>query len=167
MDTGDKEVKSEIPETDRPTNVVKIFEVDPQSSSVLGINWNVDTDRLIVCLGTEQQINWANVNQGIVISFVSAVFDTLEICSLFTITRIFLLKSFWAAMRQAWDKESNNYQQVFVANRAAAILEKLSMDQWRHVKAIEITDDIGNSKMSIEGLRESVLVVNRGRRGCN
>ena len=36
--------------------VVKIFEVEPQSSSILGLNWNVDTDSLIVCRGTEQEI---------------------------------------------------------------------------------------------------------------
>ena len=46
--TSDDEVKSHIPETDRSTKVVKTFEAEPQSPSILGLNWNVDTDSLIV-----------------------------------------------------------------------------------------------------------------------
>ena len=102
--TSDEEVKSHIPETDRSTKVVKTFEAEPQSSSILGLNWNVDTDSLIICRGTEQEVP-AKITQRIVLSFVSAVFDPLEICSPFTIRMRFLLKSIWAAMEQAWDKE--------------------------------------------------------------
>ena len=51
--SSDDEVKTQIPEADRSTKNVKTFEVEPQSSSVLGLNWNVDTDNLIVCRGTE------------------------------------------------------------------------------------------------------------------
>ena len=32
--TNDEEVKSQIPETDRSTKVVKTFEAEPQSSSI-------------------------------------------------------------------------------------------------------------------------------------
>ena len=102
--TSDEEVKSHIPETDRSTKVVKTFEAEPQSSSILGLNWNVDTDSLIVCRGTEQEVP-AKITQRIVLSFVSAVFDPIGICSHFTIRMRFLLKSIWAAMGQAWDKE--------------------------------------------------------------
>ena len=35
---SDEEVKSQIPETDRSTKVVKTFEAEPQSSSILGLN---------------------------------------------------------------------------------------------------------------------------------
>ena len=276
---SDEEVKSQIPETDRSTKVVKTFEAEPQSSSILGLNWNVETDSLIVCRGTEQEVP-AKITQRIVLSFVSAVFDPLGICSPFTIRMRFLLKSIWAAMGQAWDKElsaehsklfsdwcselreirtmsinrlyfengctnlrlhiftdaseeamcivaylqdeatlkltyvigkcrvapirhttipklelqaavygvrlkrqilrehdvkidkvyhwtdsstvlqwlqsAHKKQQVFVANRAAEILESSSMDQWRHVKGIENPADIGTRGMSIEGLKESV-----------
>ena len=275
---SDEEVKSHIPETDRSTKVVKTFEAEPQSSSILGLNWNVDTDSLIVCRGTEQEVP-AKITQRIVLSFVSAVFDPLGICSPFTIRMRFLLKSIWAAMGQAWDKElsaehsklfsdwcselreirtmsinriyfengctnlrlhiftdaseeamcivaylqdeatlkltyvigkcrvapirhmtvpklelqaavygvrlrnqilnehdvkidkiyhwtdsstvlqwlqaAHKKQQVFVANRAAEILEHSSMDQWRHVKGVENPADIGTRGMSIEGLKES------------
>ena len=44
--TSDDEVKSQIPETDRSTKVVKTFEAESQSSSILGLNWNVDTYNL-------------------------------------------------------------------------------------------------------------------------
>ena len=54
--TSDDEVKSQIPETDTSTKVVKTFEAEPQSSSILGLNWSVDTDSLIVCRGTEQEV---------------------------------------------------------------------------------------------------------------
>ena len=102
--TSDDEVKSQIPETDRSTKVVKTFEAESQSSSILGLNWNVDTDSLIVCRGTEQEVP-AKITQRIVLSFVSAVFDPLGKCSPFTIRMRFLLKSIWASMGKAWDKE--------------------------------------------------------------
>ena len=54
--TNDHEVNSQIPETDRSTKVVKTFEAEPQFSSILRLNWNVDTDSLIVCRGTEQDV---------------------------------------------------------------------------------------------------------------
>ena len=95
--TSDDEVKTQITEADRSTKIVKAFEAEPQSSSILGLNWNVDTDELIVCRGTEQEVP-ANISQRIVLSFESAAFDPLGICSLFTIRMRFLLKSIWAAM---------------------------------------------------------------------
>ena len=54
--TSDEEVKTQITEADRSTKVVETFETEPQSSSILGLNWNVDTDSLIVCRGTEQEV---------------------------------------------------------------------------------------------------------------
>ena len=263
--TSDEEVKSQIPETDRSTKVVKTLEAEPQSSSILGLNWNVETDSLMVCRGIEQELP-AKI--------------TLGICSPFTIRMRFLLKSIWASMGQAWDKElsaqhsklfsdwcselreirtmsrnrlyfengctnlrlhiftdasgeamfivaylqdettlkltyvigkcrvapirhmtipklelqaavygvrlrkqilnkhdvridkiyhwtnsstvlqwlqaARKKQQVFVANRAAEILENSSMDKWRHVKGVENPADIGTRGITIEGLKESV-----------
>ena len=55
-----------------------------------------------------------------------------------------------------WLQAAHKKQQVFVANRAAEILENSSMDQWRHVKGVENPADIGTREMSIEGLKESV-----------
>ena len=102
--TSDDEVKSQIPETERSTKVVKTFKAEPQLSSILALNWNVDTDSLIVCRRIEQEV-LAEITQRIVLSFVSAVFDPLRICSTFSIRLRFLLKSIGAAIGQAWHKE--------------------------------------------------------------
>ena len=45
---------------------------------------------------------------------------------------------------------------MFVAIRAAEILENSSLDQWRHVKGVENPADVGTQGMSIESLKESV-----------
>ena len=55
-----------------------------------------------------------------------------------------------------WLQAAHKKQQVFVANRAAEILENSSMDQWRHFKGVENPADIGTRGMSIEGLNKSV-----------
>ena len=98
--TSDDEVKTQIPEADRATKVVKTFEAEPKLSSIPGLNWNLDTDNLIVCRGTvpEVPVKITQIN-------VSAVFDPPGICSPFTIRMRFLLKSNWAAIGQARDKE--------------------------------------------------------------
>ena len=108
--TSDDEVKSQIPETDRSTKVVKTFDAEPQSSSILGLNWNVIADSLIVCRRIEQEVT-AKLSQRFVLSFVSAVFDPLGICSPFTMRMRFLLKSIWAAMGQAWTKSGQQSTQ--------------------------------------------------------
>ena len=96
--TNDEEVKSQISEADTSTKIVK------QSFSKLEMNWNVDRGSLRVCRGTEQEVP-AKITQRIVLSFVSAVFDPLGIFSQFRIGMRFLLKSIWAAMGKAWDRE--------------------------------------------------------------
>ena len=55
-----------------------------------------------------------------------------------------------------WLQAAHKKQQVFVANRAAEILENSSMDQWRRVIGVESPADIGTRGMFIEGLKESV-----------
>ena len=52
-----------------------------------------------------------------------------------------------------WLQAAHKKQHVFVANRAAEILESTSMDQWRHFKGVENTADIGTRGMFIEGPR--------------
>ena len=61
-----------------------------------------------------------------------------------------------SSMVVQWLQAAHKKQQVFVANRAAEILENSSMDQWRHVKGVENSAQKGTRGMSIEGLRESV-----------
>ena len=55
-----------------------------------------------------------------------------------------------------WLQAAHKNQQVFVANRAADILENSSMDQWRHVKGVKNPAEIGTRGMSIENLKEPV-----------
>ena len=55
-----------------------------------------------------------------------------------------------------WLQAAHKKKQVFVANRAAEILEISPMDQWRHVKGVENPADIGTRGMSFKGLKESV-----------
>ena len=55
-----------------------------------------------------------------------------------------------------WLQAAHKKQEVFVANRAAEILENSSMDQWRHVKGVENPAKIGTRGKYIEGLKESV-----------
>ena len=97
--TSDEEVKSHIPETDRSTKVVKTFEAEAQSSSIIGLNWNVDTDSLIVCRGTEQEVP-AKITQRIVLSFVSAVFAHLG----YVHHSPYECGSYSKASGQRWDK---------------------------------------------------------------
>ena len=52
-------------------------------------------------------------------------------------------------------KSAHKKKQVFIAIRAADILENSSMDQWRHVKGIENRADIGTRGTSIEDLKGS------------
>ena len=80
--TSDDEVKSQIPETDRSTKVVKTFEAEPQSSSMLGLNWNVDTDSLIVCRGTEQQVPAKKNSESCPILCLSSVRPTWDLFTL-------------------------------------------------------------------------------------
>ena len=73
----------------------------------------MDSDSLVVCRGNDQEIP-AKITQRVVLSFVSAVFDPIGICSPFTIRMRFLLKSIWASMGQSWDKElSSEHVKVF------------------------------------------------------
>ena len=77
------------------------------------MNWNEDADNLIVCRGIEQEVP-AKITKRIVLSFVSEAFGPLGICSTFTIRMRFLLKSIWAAIGQAWEKElSTEHSKLF------------------------------------------------------
>ena len=110
---SENEIKSQIPETGKSTKVVKTLETEPQSSSIFQLNWDVNTDFLIVCRGTEQKFP-AKITQWIILSFVSALLDLLGICSPLSIRMRFLLKSIWAAMGQAWEiKLSADHSKLF------------------------------------------------------
>ena len=54
-----------------------------------------------------------------------------------------------------WLQSAHEYQQVFVANRTAELMENSSRDPWRYVNGIENHADIDTRGMSIEDLNES------------
>ena len=91
----------------------------------------MDTDSLIVCRGTEQEVP-VKITQRIVLSFVSAVFDPLGICSPFTIRMRFLLKSLLAAMEQAWDKESSAERSKLFSDWCSELREIRTMSINQH-----------------------------------
>ena len=83
---------------------MKTFEAEPQSSSILGLNWNVETGNLVVCRGTEQEVP-VKTTQRIVLCFVSAVFDPWDMLTLNDKNAVSTQKHFGQQKGQAWDKE--------------------------------------------------------------
>ena len=154
--TRDDEVKSQIPEADISMIVVKTFEAEPQSSSILGLEWNVDPDSLIVCRGTEQEVP-AKITLRIVLSFVSALFDQLGICSTFTIRMRFLLKSIWAAMGQAWDKELYAEHSILFSDWCSELREIRTMS----INQIYFENGCSNLRLHIftEASEEAMCIV--------
>ena len=86
------------------TKPVITFEAEPQLIPRFAINWNIDTDGLIVCHETEQEARGKST-RIIALIFVSAEFQPPGICSPFIIQLQLLLKSNLAAIGRAWDKE--------------------------------------------------------------
>ena len=86
----------------------------------------METGSLIVCRGTEQEVP-AKITQRIVISFVSAVFETLGIRSPFTIRMRFLLESIWAAKGKAWDKELSAEHSILISDWCSELREIMTM----------------------------------------
>ncbi|XP_075248317.1 uncharacterized protein LOC142341284 [Convolutriloba macropyga] len=175
--TSDEEVKSQIPETDRSTKVVKTFEAKPQSSSILGLNLNVDTDNVseeAMCIvaylpdETTLKVTYvigkcrvAPIRHKTIpnLELQAAVYGVRQKRQILREHDVKIDKVYhWTDSSTVlqWLQSAHKKQQVFVANRAAEILESSSMDQWRHVKGIENPVDIVTGRMSIEGLKESV-----------
>ena len=100
---SDKVMKEISPE-DRSVALSKTFEAQPLAPSILGLQWNVDSDSLVICRGTGKKVP-AKITQRIVLSHVSSVFDPLGLFSPFTVRMILLLKGIWKKHGQSWDEE--------------------------------------------------------------
>ena len=83
---------------------VKHSKRNPWALSILGLQWNVESDSLEICRGTGKEVP-AKVTQRIVLSHVSSVFDALGLFSPFTMRMILLLKGIWKKHGQSWDEE--------------------------------------------------------------
>ena len=89
---NDDLVIGSIQEGDRSEAKNKIFEPEPYTSSLLGMQWNMDDDALEVCRGADKEVP-KKVTQRAVLSFVASVFDPLGIFAPFTMRMRILLKA--------------------------------------------------------------------------
>ena len=87
----------EIPSEDRSVALSKTFEAEHLAPSILGLQWNVESDSLEICRGTGKEVP-AMITQRIVLSHVSSVFDPLGLFSPFTVRMRLLLKRNWKKM---------------------------------------------------------------------
>ena len=100
---GNNEVVSRsIPEKDRSEAKSKTFEAELHTSSLLGMQWNVDNDTLNVCRGADKEVPNKIINRA-VLSFVESVFDPLGLLAPFTMRMRILLKTIWDKTGQQWD----------------------------------------------------------------
>ena len=95
-----------IDQADKSPFSSETFEAELTSPSILGLQWNVDTDNLEVCRVMQKEIP-IKITQRAVLFHVSAVFDPLEVVSPFIIRMRLLLKSIWKENVQSWDKKLN------------------------------------------------------------
>ena len=89
-----EKVMREISPEDRSVTLSKTFEAEPLAPSILGLQWNVESDSLEICRGTGKEVP-AKITQRIVLSHVSSVFDPLGLFSPFTVRMRLLLKGIW------------------------------------------------------------------------
>ena len=89
-----EKVMEEIPSEDRSDALSKTFEAEPLAPSILGLQWNVESDSLEICRGTGKEVP-VKITQRIVLSHVSSVFDPLGLFSPFTVRMRLLLKGIW------------------------------------------------------------------------
>ena len=73
-----------------------------ESSHVLGLKWNHDSDTFVVSLGTSPNTN-RTVIQRVVLSLVSAVYDPIGLVAPYTVKARLLLKDIWRLSGQKWD----------------------------------------------------------------
>ena len=99
-----EKVMEEIPSEDRSDALSKTFEAEPLAPSILGLQWNVESDSLEICRGTGKEVP-VKITQRIVLSHVSSVFDPLGLFSPFTVRMRLLLKGIWKKHGQSWDEQ--------------------------------------------------------------
>ena len=80
----------------------KLLAAEDESSHVLGMKWNHRFDTLFVSHETNPDLN-RPVTQRVVLSLVSAVYDSIGVVAPYTITTRLLLKDVWRLSGQQWD----------------------------------------------------------------
>ena len=74
------------------------------SSHVLGLKWDHNSDTLVVSRGTSITVT-KSLTQRLVLSLVSKVFDPIGLVAPFTVGAGLLLKDIWRVSGQHWDEE--------------------------------------------------------------
>ena len=94
------------PEDLKSIRNTKQVEVEPntEGSSVLGLQWTVTDDSLLVCRGTNKEVE-APITQWNILSLVSSVFDPIGLFAPFSVHMRRLLKGIWTTNGQYWDNE--------------------------------------------------------------
>ena len=86
----------------RPQEEVAKEDTEPRQVIILGIQWNVEVDKLQLCRGLVQKRKgiWT---QRAVLSVVSSVYDPLGCFAPFTVVARITLKEIWTSHGQRWD----------------------------------------------------------------
>ena len=115
-----EKVMEEIPSEDRSFALSRTFEAEPLAPSILGLQWNVESDSLEICRGTGKEVP-VKITQRNVLSQVSSVFDTLGLFSPFTVRMRLLLKGIWKKHGQSWDEESSPDDEIAFKDWASGL----------------------------------------------
>ena len=95
--TNNNNVNQSIPSTHRSNYDIKTIELEPQTSSILGLHWNAIGDSLEVGRRREREFP-KMLTKKVVLSLVSSVFDPLGLFAPFTMRKRMLLNQFGAKM---------------------------------------------------------------------
>ena len=87
-----------IDQGDKSPSSSKTFEAEPTSSSILGLQWNVEADNLEDCRGMQN----GDTSEDYSESGVIPVFDPLGIVYPFNIRMRLLVYSKWKENEQSW-----------------------------------------------------------------
>ena len=89
-----EKVMEKISPDDRSVALSQTFHAEPSEPSILGLQWNVMSDRLEICRGIGKEVP-TKVTQRVVLSQVSPMFDPLGLFSRFKMGMRLLLKGIW------------------------------------------------------------------------
>ena len=82
----------------------KVIPKPDESSHVLGLKWNHASDTLIVSRGTSPDTN-KTITRRVVLSSVSAVYDSIGLVAPHTVQARLLLKDIWRLSGKQWDDD--------------------------------------------------------------
>ena len=101
--SNDPKILSQIePDSENQSNDGKQLPTQDESSHVLGLKWNHNSDTLVVSRGTTPDTK-QTVTQRVVLSLVSAVYDPIGLVAPYTVKARLLLKDIWRLSGQKWD----------------------------------------------------------------